>query len=101
MARWIAMGVTLLCFASCSFMSQNAFRGMLAPVGVVIGSIVTVFLFVQARIAVNARPETAVVLDPKTQEVLKQRAAERKVEELKAKLALQTGRDPDSRDTHG
>lgn len=97
MARWVALGFTLLCFASCSFMSQNVFRGMIAPVGVLIGSIVTIFMFVQARIALSARPETALVLDLKTQEVMKQKAAERKLDELKAKLAQQAGRDPDAR----
>ena len=99
--RWIALGITLLCFASCSFISQHVFRGMIAPVGVLVGSIVTIFMFVQARIEGNARPETMVVLDLKTQEVLKQKAAERKVEELKAKLAQQTGRDPDAPDARG
>lgn len=95
--RWIALGITLLCFASCSFMSQNVFRGMVAPIGVLIGSIVTVFMFVQARVEGVARPEAVVVLDLKTQEALKQKAAERKVDELKAKLAQQTGQDPDAR----
>ncbi len=96
--RWVALGITLLCFASCSFTSQNVFRGMVAPLGVLIGSIITVFMFVQARVALSARPETALVLELKTQEALKQKAAERKVEELKAKLAQQTGprRDPDA-----
>ena len=94
MARWIALGVTLLCLGSCSFMSLNTFRGMIAPVGVVIGSIITAFLFVQARIEANARPEAIVVMDPKTQEALKHKAAARKVEELKAKLAQQTGQRP-------
>jgi|CXWL01.1.fsa_nt_gi hypothetical protein len=97
--RWIALGITLLCFASCSFISQNVFRGMIAPVGVVLGSIVTVFMFVHARIAVGARPETVVVMDPKTQEALKQKAAERKGAELQAKLAQQTGQRRD--DAHG
>ncbi len=96
MARWIALALTLSCFASCSFLSQNVFRGMIAPVAVIVGSIITVFLFVKARVEMGARPETAVVLDPKTQAALKQKAAERKVEELKAKLAQQTAAKPHS-----
>jgi len=94
MVRWIALAITLLCFASCSFLSQNVFRGMIAPVAVLVGSIVTVFLFVKARVDLGSRPESLVVLDPKTQAALKQKAAERKVEELKAKLAQQTVNKP-------
>ena len=36
MGRWIALGITLVCFGSCSFMSQSTFRGMVAPIGVIV-----------------------------------------------------------------
>ncbi len=55
MARWIALGFTLLCFASCSFMSTNPLRGIVAPLGVAVGSFVTLFLFLQTRVEGIAR----------------------------------------------
>jgi hypothetical protein len=75
MARWIALGITLVCFGSCSFISQNVFRGMVAPVGVVVFAFITLFLFVQARVSGSARPPASALLDAETQMLLRQRAS--------------------------
>lgn len=75
MGRWIALALTLLCFGSCSFLSQNTFRGMVAPIGVIVFGLVTVLLFARERVASVARPSVAAVIDPETQMLLRQRRA--------------------------
>lgn len=75
MGRWIALGITLVCFGSCSFMSQSTFRGMVAPIGVIVFGFITLLLFVHARVSGSARPAAAAVLDPDTQVLMRQRAA--------------------------
>lgn len=75
MLRWVSLAVTLLCFGSCSFLSQNVFRGMIAPVGVIVFGLVTVLLFARERVASVARPPVAAVIDPETQMLLRQRRA--------------------------
>jgi hypothetical protein len=87
MARWIALGFTLLCFVSCSFMSQNPIRGVAAPLGFAIGSFVTLYLFIRERVSSVARSGNEVYLS----EMAKRAAAAKRVEALKAKLAEQTG----------
>lgn len=89
MLRWIALGFTLLCMGSCSFISTSPLRGVLAPIGVVIGALVTMYLFVSERVAGSWRNESAVIVDPEVQALLRKRAAEKKVVELRAKLAAQ------------
>lgn len=74
MARWISLAITLLCFGSCSFMSTNPARGVLAPIGVIVFSFITLMLFVQARVAGVARPPAAAAMDPDTQALLRKRA---------------------------
>lgn len=75
MARWIALGITLVCLGSCSFMSQSVFRGMVAPVGAIVFGFVTLLLFVHVRVVGAARPPAAAILDPETQMLMRQRAA--------------------------
>lgn len=75
MGRWIALGITLVCFGSCSFMSQNVFRGMVAPIGVIVFGFITLLLFVQARVQGSARPPAAAMLDAETQMLMRQRAS--------------------------
>jgi hypothetical protein len=75
MVRWIALGITLACFGSCSFMSQSVFRGMVAPLGVIVFGFITLLLFVHARVSGSARPPAAVLLDAETQTLLRQRAS--------------------------
>ncbi len=91
MARWIALGFTLLCFASCSFMSTNPARGIFAPLGVAIGSFVTLFLFIRERVETVSRSGNELYLA----EMAKRAAAAKKVEALKAKLAEQTAAKSD------
>lgn len=74
MARWIALGITLVCLGSCSFMSQSVFRGMIAPVGAIVFGFITLLLFVHVRVAGAARPPAAAILDPETQMLMRQRA---------------------------
>lgn len=75
MLRWISLAITLLCFGSCSFLSQNVFRGMIAPVGVIVFGLITVLLFARERVASVARSPVAAVIDPETQLLLRKRAA--------------------------
>ena len=75
MGRWIALGITLVCLGSCSFMSQDVFRGMVAPIGVIVFGFITLLMFVQVRVASAARPPSAAILDPETQMLMRQRAA--------------------------
>ena len=97
MGRWIALGITLVCLGSCSFMSQSVFRGMLAPIGVIVFGFITLLMFVQARVAGAARPPTAAVLDPEVQMLMRQRAA-RLAEKNKAEAdARQTQDDTGTR----
>lgn len=86
MARWIALGFTLLCFASCSFTSTDPLRGIIAPLGVMVGMFVTVYFFVVERVASVSRGSDF-VLDVADKELLKKLAASKRAEELKAKLA--------------
>lgn len=74
MLRWISLAVTLLCFGSCSFLSQNVFRGMVAPVGVIVFGLVTALLFARERVASVARSPMVAVIDPETQRLLRKRA---------------------------
>ena len=92
MGRWIALGITLVCLGSCSFMSQNVFRGMVAPVGVIVFGLITLLLFVQARVDGAARPPTAAVLDPEVQMLMRQRAA-RLAEKNKAEADVRQTKD--------
>lgn len=97
MARWIALGITLVCLGSCSFMSQSVFRGMVAPVGAILFGFITLLLFAHARIAGVARPPAAAILDPETQMLMRQRAA-RIAEKNKAEIdARQSADDAGSR----
>lgn len=89
MARWIALGFTLICMGSCSFVSTDPVRGIYAPLGVLLGLLVSTYLFVRERVAGAARPEMAFSLDADVQALLRKRAAEKRVQELKAKLAMQ------------
>ncbi|MCE7931419.1 MAG: hypothetical protein DYH17_08595 [Xanthomonadales bacterium PRO6] len=74
MARWISLAITLLCFGSCSFISTNPWRGVIAPIGVIVFSFITLMLFVQARVSGVARPPVSAALDPETQALLRKRA---------------------------
>lgn len=75
MGRWIALGITLVCLGSCSFMSQSVFRGMVAPIGAIVFGFITLLMFVQVRVAGAARPPATALLDPETQSLMRQRAA--------------------------
>ena len=75
MARWIALGVTLLLFASCSFTSTSALRGVVAPMGALLMCFVTVWLFVADRVAQNSRSDVAMMQDPETLRLMRERAA--------------------------
>ncbi len=78
MARWIALGITLLLMGSCSFISTDVFRGVVAPLGAAVMSFVTLFLFIHDRVASRVRPPTALLLDAETQRLLRQRAERNK-----------------------
>lgn len=73
MLRWVSLAITLLCFGSCSFLSQNVFRGMVAPIGVIVFGLVTLLLFARERVASVARSPVAAVIDPETQMLLRKR----------------------------
>ncbi len=75
MGRWVALGITLICLSSCSFMSQSVFRGMVAPIGVIVFGFITLLMFVHVRVSSASRPPAAAVLDPETQILMRQRAA--------------------------
>ena len=72
--RWIALGVTLLLMGSCSFISTSMFRGVVAPLGAAVMSFVTLYLFIQDRVASRVRPPTALLMDVETQRLLRERA---------------------------
>lgn len=91
MARWVALAVTLLCMFSCSFISTNPVRGVLAPFGVFIGSFLTLFLFVQHRVSGASRRHSIASLDAEAQ-ILLRRHAERKREEAAKAEADAVGR---------
>jgi hypothetical protein len=76
MARWIALGITLLLMGSCSFTSPDAFRGIVAPIGVVIFSFVSLFLFIQDRVGNVTRAPVSALMDAETQQLLRKRAAQ-------------------------
>lgn len=78
MARWISLAITLICFGSCSFISTNPLRGIVAPIGVIVFSFITLLLFVQVRVAGVARPPAAATLDPETQILMRRRAEAQK-----------------------
>ncbi|MGE4072949.1 MAG: hypothetical protein AB7E72_17415 [Lysobacterales bacterium] len=78
MARWIALGITLLLMGSCSFISTDVFRGVIAPLGAAVMCFVTLFLFVQDRVSSRVRPPTALLLDAETQRLMRQRAERNK-----------------------
>lgn len=97
MVRWIALGITVACFGSCSFMSQSVFRGMVAPLGVIVFGFITLLLFAHARVSGSARPSAAALLDGETQMLLRQRAnriAERNRASVESQ-APEAGADPD------
>ena len=94
MARWIALAITLICFGSCSFVSQSVFRGMVAPVGVIVFSLITLFLFIQHRVAAVARPPAAAILDPETQLLMRKRALEKAAAEKSGNPASNSQRTP-------
>lgn len=96
MGRWIALGITLVCFGSCSFMSQSVFRGMVAPIGVIVFGFITLLLFVQTRISGSSRPPGAALLDAETQTLMRQRAS-RIAERNRAAADAQAPPQPDSR----
>ncbi len=75
MARWIALGITLLCFVSCSFTSTSALRGVVAPMGALLMCFVTAWLFVADRVAQNSRSDVAMMQDPETLRLMRERAA--------------------------
>ena len=97
MVRWIALGITLVCFGSSSFMSQSVFRGMVAPLGVVVFGFITLLLFVHARVKGSARPSGAAMLDAETQILLRQRAsriAERNRANVESQAAVSDAHQP-------
>lgn len=75
MARWIALGITLLCFVSCSFTSTSSLRGVVAPMGALLMCFVTAWLFVADRVAQNSRNDVAMMQDPETLRLMRERAA--------------------------
>lgn len=97
MGRWIALGITLVCFGSCSFMSQSVFRGMVAPVGVIVFGFITLLLFIQARVSGSARPSGAALLDAETQQLMRQRASRIAERNRASADAQQQGADADGR----
>jgi hypothetical protein len=74
MARWIALGVTLLLMGSCSFISTSVFRGVVAPLGAALMCFVTLYLFIHERVASRVRPPTTLLMDAETQRLLRLRA---------------------------
>lgn len=56
-------------------MSQSVFRGMVAPIGVIVFGLVTALLFAHARVVGVARPPAVAILDAETQILMRQRAA--------------------------
>jgi len=87
MARWISLALLLICFGSCSFMSTHPLRGIVAPIGVIVFGFLTLFLFVQERVAGVARPPAAATLDPLTQQLMRQRAQAQKARAAEAEGA--------------
>ena len=81
MARWLTLAMTLICFGSCSVTSTSTFRGIVAPIGVVIFSLLSLYLFIHAKLAITARPPVTATLDPEVQMLMRKRAAERKAEQ--------------------
>jgi hypothetical protein len=75
MARWIALAITLLCFVSCSFTSTSTLRGVVAPMGALLMCFVTAWLFAADRIAQNSRSDVAMMQDPETLRLMRERAA--------------------------
>lgn len=75
MARWIALALTLLCFASCSMTSTSALRGVLAPLAGLVFALVTGWLFIAERVAGSSRNEGDLMQDPETLRLLRERAA--------------------------
>jgi len=47
---------------------------MVAPVGVIVFSLITLLLFIQHRVAAVARPPAAIIFDPETQLLMRKRA---------------------------
>lgn len=78
MARWMALGITLLLMGSCSFVSTSVFRGMIAPIGAVVFSFISLYLFVHDRVAHTTRPPAAILMDAETQRLLRERAERNK-----------------------
>lgn len=81
MARWIALGVTLLLMGSCSFVSTSQFRGVVAPLGAIVCSLVTLYLFIQERVAGAVRPPSMVLMDAETQRLLREQAERRRAQQ--------------------
>jgi hypothetical protein len=75
MARWIALAITLLFFVSCSFTSTSALRGLVAPMVALLMCFVTAWLFVADRVAQNSRSDVAMMQDPETLRLMRERAA--------------------------
>jgi hypothetical protein len=98
MARWIALGVTLLLMGSCSFISTDVFRGVVAPLGAAAMSFVTLFLFIHDRVASRVRPPTALLMDAETQRLLRQRAERSKAAQQAQNGQQQAGPDTASGD---
>lgn len=75
MARWIALGLTLLCFASCSMTSTSPLRGVFAPLAALLLGLVTGWLFIADRVSGSSRSEGDLMQDPETLRLLRERAA--------------------------
>ena len=75
MGRWIALGLTLLCFSACSLVSPNPMRGIVAPLMGLLMGMVTAWLFIADRVSQNTRSDSALLQDPETLRLLRERAA--------------------------
>lgn len=75
MARWIFLGLTVLCFVSCSLTSTSTLRGVVAPLGGLLFALVTAWLFIAERVTQNSRSDADLMQDPETLKLLRERAA--------------------------
>ena len=84
MGRWIALGLTLLCFSACSLVSPNPVRGIFAPLAGLLLGMVTAWLFIADRVSQNTRSDADLMQDPETLRLLRERAARTAARNLQA-----------------
>lgn len=81
--KWIWVIITLVLAFSTSLTSTSVFRGVIAPIGTLLFSFISVMAFVQAKINANAQPQQ---YQPSAEELKALEAAERKrIEAIKAR----------------